>query len=609
MRTETWPTAAAIRREVKGLVAVPDAAALTKQLPGLQQDLLAGDLAGVARRLANIDGGKEVWDRKLAVARYTERSQALFERFGLQPAQLAAVFGARLGELAEYSPHQVDFGQLDQLRGLNANGLLSELGRLLPVVHLEDFIALVALAQERLRDPAAKEPDGVFQKNLSWLATSLITEGRRYKDPSRISDDDLAKLEALRKLHGFDYAKELMVPFNTTVVDGPKRNEVAFEKPLWLYLADAAHDLTPLQVQLIIEGIEREVPRDAALTFYRWTGPYVPELMIRATQPSEHLDSKNLLHVLMERPLTPNKQRLAEFLFERGAGNSSFKVFARDESWNAPNSGRYNRSWWYGSCSVLGSAVASESPQNVRLALEHGSKLSKAGDGLGNEFADAARRPSTPATREIVELLMLAAEKAGTLELLNQPYRDAAGSVYPIEYFARAGDLDKVLKLAASGAGVPIEQVQSATLRFDGIPLGDTHSPDGTPLYPPTTSRTKTEYWFVEVGKESLAYIKQAAFNVYGDGRYYRRSDQVFDRAVDWLQSQRVLAKDEVPGPQDPRFLNFVRALRAAALEEYAKNERFLFNAAAFTPGFAEAVARIKNQTDNFASPPPPPSA
>jgi hypothetical protein len=604
MRTELRPTATAVRKQVSDLVAVPDPKVLKKQLAGLQQDLLEGDVAGVARRLANIDTGERVWDRKLAMARYEERSRVLFERFGLQPAQLALTFGARLGELGSSSPHQPDYALREQLEGLNANGLLAELGRRLPKVSAEDFLELVAMAKERLRDPGAKNPDELFEKNLTWLATGLITDGSRYKAASSITDEDVRKLEILRKLHGFDYANELRIRFNATVVDGQKRNGVSFDKPFWIYLADGAHDLSAFQAQLIIDRVRREVPEGEAIGFFRYSGPSLPDLMMRAVHPSEHLDDKNLLHVLMERPLTPNKQRLAEFFFEKGAGNSTFKVFARDESWNAPISGRYSRSWWYDTRSVLGSAVESGSPANVRLAMERGSRLGKSEARSPNEFVEAVRRASTPAGKEIVELLMDAAVKAGTPELLNRPHRDSTGTTYPIQYFARAGDLEKVLKLAALGVGVPIEKAEIATIRIDGIPLGDTHSVNGVPLHPPTTSRTKTEYWFVEVGQESLDYVKQAVFNGQPDGSYYHAYDNVFGLALTWLKGEGVLAEKDIPGEKDPRFLNFVWALHYAASEERAKNPDFLVNAGAFTKGFGEAVGRMKEATQNFTQAP-----
>jgi hypothetical protein len=601
MKTGFGPTLPQVRSQVENLVSVPEECVLTKHLPGIQEDLMAGDIAGVSERLALVAAGKEVWDRKAAVAQYAERSRALFQTLGLNPEQLAATFGARLEDLASHLEGQPTGLYRERLNGLSANGVLGALEQLVPSVPVEDFPGLLALAKEQLRDPALKEPDELFYKNLKWMATLLITEGRKYKEPKGVSDDDLKKLEIMRKLHAFDYASEIRISYTTTVDDGDKKNRVSFEKPFWIYLAEGLHDLSEHQAQVIIDRAQRMATDEGTILVSSY-GRH-PEIAIRVERPSEHLDGKNLLHVLLERPLTENKQRVADVLFEKGFGNTRFKMFGRDASWNAPNSGRYNRHWLYGSRSVLGSAVVSGSPANVRYALGRGSTLSKSGEYLGNEFVDAVRWSREPQSREIVELLMQAAVAAGSPGLLNQPYKAASGEeTYPIQYFAREGDLAMVLKLASLGAAVPVKEARSATYRSEGIPLGPTHSANGVPLYPPTTSRTNTEFWIVEMGRESVPYVKQAVFNVDRDGKFYHASTDVFGRALEWLKSQGVLAPEDIPGDDDARFLNFAWSLHHAALEERAKNSDFLSNAGAFTEGFAQAVARRKQETDNFRS-------
>jgi hypothetical protein len=357
--------------------------------------------------------------------------------------------------------------------------------------------------------------------------------------------------------------------------------------------------LSEFQAQVLRDRIERV---DGKEGYMHSSYGSCSDLVIRPQNPSEHLDGKNLLHILMERSLTPNKERVAEILFERNFGNSRYKVFARDASWNADN-GRYNRHWCYGTNSVLGAAVAGGDLDNVRYALSKGSTLSKPGDYLGNEFVDAVRWGQDAKYREIADVLLEAAQASGSHELLNQPYTDASGhATYPIEYFARRGDLAKVLKLASVGAAVPVKEARSATYRDEGIPLGPTHSANGVALSPPTTSRTRTEWWTVEVGRQSVPYIKQAVFNVNPDGRFFTLSADVYGEALEWLRSKGVLKPEDIPPDGDERFLNFVWSLHHAALEERASNPDFLAKSATFTDDFAKTVGRAKKETHGFRS-------
>lgn len=443
----------------------------------------------------------------------------------------------------------------------------------------------------KFREPSEK----VFAENLPWVAEQIIMQpdGRHFKDAEDITDADLKKLEVLRAEHDFDYMKDLRINFSSTV----RGRSLDYKEPLLIYLAARKGDFTDYQASVIeklVEGLERQSLLDI------W---YVT----RAGRDSvNHNEGKNLFHVLMEDELTPNKKKIADLVAPELA-TASYRVYATTESWKG-SYGQDIYQYWDAWRNALHSAVSSGRIENVEYALSKGAKQSASYNGFGSTaFSDAVGRSDQPAYRAIAQLLF---ENALTLpkgaEILRERSRWKETGNRPIETLANKGDIPFVVAMARANAGDPETAVQTFT---DTAPvtLGGYHSVAGQDAVyhaPIQTTRTKTECVVYETGniEDPFPYIRAAVFNLNPATGYYSTYKDIFNQAVKYCVEKEALNADELPGNDlaDPRSLNFIFSMRAAAMAEKTRNPGFLEKTATFTESFAEEVRKARMLTNNF---------
>ena len=429
--------------------------------------------------------------------------------------------------------------------------------------------------------------DKVFAGLLDGLASSCIEKGGRYKSPSEITKDDLEKLEVLRKTEGFDYWSKLKIGYTGSVQYRSDRGrglqsfETPYEKPFALYLVDGKEDLTLAQ----LKGLRELVNRSSR-------GELLYALSSFSRDGYDHLGNRNMLHAILEGEITPSKRALADLLYEKDMGESSYRVFIYLQTWET-NSGNVPRVPWHGSRYPLHSAVLSGRVENVAYALEKGERIFQGSEYGGNAFGEASRYSHLPQYREIARLLLKQAAKQDNGDkVIGQQYRTSTEEMYPIQHFANNGDLEMVLSLAAKNAGVPIWKAHADT-HSDPIVLGGYYSGNGTWHPEVHTRRTKTEYFFTVEGHETVPSIKQAVFNLDPANGFYGASANVFDRAMEHLVKEGVLKEKNIPKSDSPDFIPFVLTIRAAAEAEKAQNSAFLQKTAEFTPGFTEQVRQV----------------
>lgn len=447
-----------------------------------------------------------------------------------------------------------------------------------------------AMLATKFNEPAEK----VFAENLSWVAQKIITQSgsNSFKEPADITDDDLRKLEILRAQQGFDYMKDLRIEFTTN------QTRLTYSEPFLVYLASRKGDFSDYQTGLIEDLIARletdKRPWDLGISY-----------STRSGRGNNHNDSKNIFHVLMESELTPNKKKIAGLIPDEIA-QKSYRIYATTESWDSSRGGKVYQPWdtWR---NALHSAVASGRVENVDYALSRGVKQSKYSSYGSTAFADAVARNSEPAYHVIALRLF---ENALTLEdgaeILRQGSRwDKEGS-RPIETLGRNGDLLFTIAMARANAGKPEMAVNTFT-HTDKVTLGGYHSVAGGDVIthaPVQSTRTKVEYQVFETGKQEdpFPYIHQAVFNIDPKTGSYTAYQDIFGAAVKHLLEAGALKKSDIPKDSltDPRSLNFIFSMRAAAEAEKARNPDFLAKTAVFTDGFAEEMKKARSLTNNF---------
>lgn len=472
-----------------------------------------------------------------------------------------------------------------------------KLERLIQECPLENFSEIVKSHKEKvLAARFSKPPEEVFKNSLATVASAIILKDNQYITPEQITDFDLRKLEILKSEHGFDYWKDLKIRYSSNVEfksDLTHRSSTIrldYDKPFLLYISEKSGDFSNFQFQTIKAFIES-------------TQPHILQISYGIRSPNSHgqFEDKNLLHVLLERELSPFKKELATILFANKV-LGSFKVFSHHQEWHAPNSGRYNSVLWYAYHDCLHSAVTSGIKDNVLFALENGAKLHSKQNSYGaNAFALSASLINKGKDyREIANILLSASASLEDRKgYINSANTTSSDEVLPIGYFANNGDLKTVVELAALGAGAPIYETK--TFRgSDPIELAGYTASNGT--YHPVVHSRKSwcEIIAFEIGTDSLPYIKQAVFNLEFAGRYYTAGQSIFDQALKFLIEKGALEKDKIPNPKDSNFLNFVFSLKAAALEAKALDPSFLVKSASFSEQFADIVKAAAVSTNNF---------
>lgn len=443
----------------------------------------------------------------------------------------------------------------------------------------------------KFREPA----DKVFEQNLAWVADKVISQPgtRSLKDPDAITDTDMQKLEALKDEYGFDYMKDLRVNFTT-------HNRHEYSSPFMTYMGSKKSDFTDYQVQAVEKALDQ-------LAREKRTWDIGISYSMRSGRGNNHNSDKNLFHVLVEGELTPNKKKVADLVAGELA-QKSYRIYATTESWQ----GSYGQDIyqpWDTYRNALHSAVSSGRLENVEYALSKGAKQSTLYNGYGSTaFADAVERNTDPAYHAIAVRLF---ENALTLEdgakILREASRWSRESNRPIQTLARFGDLPFTVAMAHANAGDPELAVESFT-HSDPITLGNYHSvaTGGEVIFHPPvhTTRTKTEYVVSETGRteDPFPYIRQAVFNLDPKAGTYAGYQDIFGKAVAHLLEQGALKKSDIPEEKlsNPRALNFVFSLRAAADAEKARNPDFLAKTAVFTEGFVEEVKKAKSLTNSF---------
>jgi hypothetical protein len=461
---------------------------------------------------------------------------------------------------------------------------------------VEEFSAVVSQHKSNMLAAKFREPsEKVFAENLSWIAQEVIMQpyGRNYKEPSDITEADLKKLEILKAEHGFDYMKDLRIGF-TVDRDGAR---LEYSEPFLVYLASGKGDFTDYQTRLIEALVESLESRkwDLGISY-----------SMRSGRGNNHNDNKNIFHVLMEGELTPNKKKIADIVAPELA-EKSYRIYATTESWDSSRGGKVYQPW-DAYRNALHSAVSSGRLENVEYALSKGAKQSTKYNGYGSTaFADAVARNDEPAYHAIALRLF---ENALTLEngaeILREYSRWKESGRRPIETLARFGDLPFTIAMAQANAGDPETAVNTFT-HTSPVTLGGYHSVGGGEVvtHPAIQStRTKTEYQVYETGKteDPFPYIHQAVFNLDPKEGSYAAHHNVFGQAVKYLVKNGALQESQIPENSltDPRSLNFIFSMRAAAEAEKARNPSFLAKTAVFTEGFTEEVKKAASLTNNF---------
>ncbi|MDE1153758.1 MAG: hypothetical protein PW788_14585 [Micavibrio sp.] len=447
----------------------------------------------------------------------------------------------------------------------------------------------------KFREP----PEKIFAENLPWVAQQVITQANNspyYKTPADITDADIQKLELLRTGFDFDYMKDLRITF-TAMPDG-KRLE--YTQPFLVYLASKPDDFTDLQTDIIRQLVER---LDAKGESWGLEIGY----STRSGRGNNHNNEKNIFHVLLENELTPNKKTIADIVAPKLA-EKPYRIYAMTSSWEGSRG--QNISQDYDTYrNALHSAVASGRLENVEYAMSKGAKQSKLYNSVGSTaFADAAARVNEPAYRAIAQKLF---ENALTLEkgveILREPSRWGKKSTRPIETLGRMGDLPFVLAMAQANAGAP-EMAAQAFTYTSPVTLGGYHSMaagnDAVYHAPIQINRTKIEWQVTETGRmeDPFPFIRQAVFNLDPKTGSYSAYQDIFGMALTYLVEQGALKAADIPKDSlsDPRSLNFIFALRAAAETEKARNPDFLSKTAVFTESFAAEVDKARGCTNNF---------
>lgn len=446
----------------------------------------------------------------------------------------------------------------------------------------EDFPSLIDQYRADIRNVGFKDYSNVFKLNLKWFADQLIRkEDGSYKKAEQISDNDLAKLETLRTKYWFDYQRDLRVDHSHTYAyDDTHSKKCDYSLPFLVYCAKKDSDFTEYQAQVYKEAITRISETNLQYDY----------VIHSKGNSDEHLSRKNLLHILLEKTLHPNKKKIADALFPL-LGNKTYREFATVEH----KENGLSRTW-YISRSALHSAVKSGRLENVQYAVKQGAELKNYYESYdSNPFAEAAKRSADPAYREIaVYLFNVALSQSNSIKILSRPFRTRMSSSYPMEDFARIGDLDMVIALAQAGVGVPIIEVRTFKEEFMR------HLDCGI-----VVPSERKEYLKRETGEiRVFPSIKQATFNLNPE-RSYSADQNIFDKAIEYLIENKALDANDVPEESltDPRYLNFVYSLRRVAEEEKECNPSFLNATATFTPEFAAAVKNAKEITQNFEIP------
>jgi len=461
-----------------------------------------------------------------------------------------------------------------------------------------EFGAVVAEHKANMLATKFNEPsEKVFADNVSWMAQEIISRpgGRNYKEAADITDSDLQKLEALRTEYGFDYLKDLRITFTTTQDD----KQLEYKQPLLTYLAGKKGDFTDYQTKVITQLVER---LEAAGESYLLNIHYC----MRASRGSTHNETKNIFHVLMEGALTPNKKEIAD-LVAPWLSKETYNLYATTASWEGSR-GQTIYQPWDTRRNALHCAVASGNMENVAYALAKGAKQTTLSNTYGSTaFADAVERSDEPAYRAIALRLFdnaLTLEKG--LEILRQPTRWKKDGRRPIETLARLGDLPFVLAMAQANAGAP-ELAAHAFSYTARVTAGDRYTSRGADLlyHPPVElQQTKTEWHVTETGRmeDPFPYIRQAVFNLHPRTGVYDTYQDIFGRAVKFLIEKDALTAEDIPAYSltDPRSLNFIFSMRAAAEAEKARNPDFLEKTATFTDSFAAEMKRAKGVTNGF---------
>lgn len=446
----------------------------------------------------------------------------------------------------------------------------------------EMFTHLLNQHKQDLEQAGFEKPAEALANSIKWLAARIITtESNSYKKPDDITDTDLAKLEVLRTKEGFDYFREIKIFYNQECSYGGNRSlSFEYNMPLFIYLANKKNDLTDYQTTVYQEAIARV---DKMHLDWHY-----------AISAKQHLSQKNILHVLLEGELQPNKKKIADTVFPRLAGKG-YEEFVMRQHWEGPSTGRDCFNTFYSTRYPLHSAVRSGRLENVQYAVEQGEVMHTNYNNYDRSpFAEATNRITNAGYREIaIYLLGVALEKENGVKLLTESYGTSHGSSYPIRDFAQAGDLDIVTALAQADVGIPVLQGHIWKDKYIHVTACGAH-----------VGASKTEYTVSDTGKrEMVSSIEHAVFNL-DPKRGYQGYQDIFGKAVAFLIENNALNESDVPEKSlaDPRYLNFVYSLRRVAEEVQSRDPSFLRDTAVFTQDFADTVKAAKADTMNFTT-------